>query len=51
MIYICPKHKVELNLCRLTQGVLVLGYLWMCPEEDCDETVDASQEEIDNYVE
>jgi hypothetical protein len=51
MIHICPKHG-EMKLYKITQGNdKVLGYLWMCQFEDCDETVEATQEEIDNYME
>lgn len=51
MIYICSMHKKEMKLCRITQGVLVLGYLWMCTEDECDEVLEPTQDEIDNYVE
>jgi hypothetical protein len=50
MIHICPKHG-EMKLYKLTQGDKVLGYLWMCTIGECDETVEATQEEIDNYME
>jgi hypothetical protein len=50
MIHVCPKHG-EMKLCRITQGDKTLGYLWMCQFEECDETVEPAQKEIDNYME
>ena len=49
MIYICSTHKEEMKLFRITQGDKTLGYLWMCTMDECDETVEPTQEEIDNY--
>ena len=49
MIHFCAKHKKELVLCQITQGENLLGYLWICSEEECDEVVEPTKEEIDEY--
>ena len=42
----CPIHG-EMELCKLTQGEgkddLVLGYIWACKIQDCDECEDAEE--------
>ena len=47
MIYICPRHKEEMVFVRIvSQNDVTLGWLWVCPKRECDETVEPTQKEI-----
>ena len=40
---LCPVHGPQMEKMEITQGDVLLGYLWMCKAEGCNECYDEDE--------